>query len=447
MRFVTTILALMAAVVLQAAPLKCNYSSTDISATDDEHVMLAGFAARTKLSDGIHMPLRSHCLVITDGEQKICIISNDLMETSPALTTELRDRISIATGLKRENILFHNIHTHSAPRMGGSWVVLGAPNYFYKLRVSDAIVANAVATINDDKAFRKFTMEVGRTTTGINGNRCEPAGPVDHDVYAVRILGRHGKPICAFINLACHPVSMGPKSLLLSSDYSGVARSIIREKWGCEVFQFTGAAGNMDPVRGPQKVDYAEECGKSLAASLEKVVFTKVSDRSTLKMFNNVAHLPYAVPEVTKEAVHAHADSISVAYTTEFPRFADDVRRWEAQIIEEWDNPGKNYKSLDFHMTALNVDGIVFFFTQGEPFCEYQMTAREEIPGRTLIFAGYTNGQNSYLASKRGYEVRKGYEYETEQMHVYVKAPYPLSDKMPDVYQKAVSETVAKVLR
>ena len=47
---------------LNASPLKCNFTSADISTTQKEHVMLAGFAARTELSNGIHLKLRTSCL-------------------------------------------------------------------------------------------------------------------------------------------------------------------------------------------------------------------------------------------------------------------------------------------------------------------------------------------------------------------------------------------------
>ena len=97
--------------------LEMNYCSADISTTPQEHVVLAGFAARHGLSDGIHQRLRTHCLVIKDNNgQKVCVISNDLMEISPAITDTLRTLISERSGLERERILIHNIHTHSAPR-------------------------------------------------------------------------------------------------------------------------------------------------------------------------------------------------------------------------------------------------------------------------------------------------------------------------------------------
>ena len=426
----------------EANLLKCNYSSADISTLDGEQVSLAGFSDRKELSTGIHLRIKTYCLVLTDGTQKVCFVNNDLMETSPALATEIRDRIAAQTGLQRENILLSNIHTHSAPRVTGTWAEPDGPNYQYKQRVVEIIINNAVKAIKDDKAFREFTIEYGKTTTDISGNRCEKGGPLDNNVYAARLIDKSGQPICGIINVACHPVCMGPKSLLLSSDYSGVARKAIADKWGCEVFQFTGAAGNMDPAEGPQTYEYAEKCGASLASSLEKVKFVKANNNGILKLFHNVAHLPYAIPEVTKEAVIAHADSMKKYCHAPFATWQQDVDKWLKQILAEWDNPGKNYKSLDFDMTALNVNGLIFFFTQGEPFCEYQMEARKQFPQQTIFFAGYTNGQNAYLSSKRGYEVRVGYEYEIEQMHIYTKAPYPLSDKMPDTYQQSIAETI-----
>ena len=423
--------------------LTCNFSVTDISALPDEHLVLAGFAARNGLSDGIHIPLKSSCLVISDGNKKVCLVSNDLMEISPALAGELRDSISARSGLAKENILLHSIHTHSAPRMGGVSVAPGGPNEAYRERTFNAIVENTVKAILDDASYVSFRLEIAKGNAAINYNRCEPeTGPVDSDLYAARIISG-GKPVCALYNIACHPVALGHESLLLSSDYSGVARRAVEPIWGCPVFQLTGAAGNMDPKDGCQLVDHAEEIGAELATALKDLKFKRVKETNLLKIATGKAELPYLIDEVTPEAVKAHADSL-VKASTNFPRFASDVRGWEAEILERFQT-GEVKNRLDFNMTALNVDGILFFFTQGEPFCEYQMAARAAFPDRTLFFAGYTNGQNSYLPSAHAYEYRKGYEYEIEQMHVYIKAPYPLSHEMPEAYQGAIINTINEV--
>ncbi len=426
----------------RGAGLQMSYCSADISTTGDEHTMLAGFAARDHLHDGIHSQLYTHCLVLGDGTQKVCIISNDLMEISPALSDTLRNSIAEKSGLAKDNILMHNIHTHSAPRSGGWCNVPGGPNRAWTDRMKETVVANAVKAIQAEG--QPFTLEIGKGASTINGNRCEKGGPADHDVYVARFLQK-GKPVVSIINFACHPVCMGPGSYLLSSDYPGVNARYLSEAWGGEVFQLTGAAGNMDPALGPKDVAYAEQCGKELADALVDIPFEKLKSRGLLRLVNETVDLPYQIDVITPEVVKRHADSLASAAKTVFPRFADDVRGWEEEILARFDN-GPVPSKLRYHLHALNLDGVVFFFSDGEPFCEYQMEARAAFPDRTVFFAGYTNGQNSYLPSGRAYEVRKGYEYEVEQMHVYIKAPYPLSDKMPAVYSNAVVKTIAEVL-
>ena len=122
------IIAVLAMCSCSSASLRCNFVSADISTLEDEHVVLAGFAARDGLSDGIHIPLRTHALAVTDGQQKICIISNDVMEISPSLAGEIRTEISKRSGLPYDNILLHCIHTPKDRKVQRS-------SFFFPLRI------------------------------------------------------------------------------------------------------------------------------------------------------------------------------------------------------------------------------------------------------------------------------------------------------------------------
>lgn len=423
--------------------LTLSYSSADISGTPEEHMVLAGFAARNQLSDGIHLPLYTHCMVLGDGTKKVCIISNDLMEISPAITDTMLTLISERSGLHKENILMHNIHTHSAPRSGGASNHTGGTNRAWKERMVEAVVSNAVRNIQ--APGKPFVMKVGKGKSDINGNRCEKDGPADRDVYVARFF-QDGKPVVSIVNYACHPVCMGPSSYLLSSDYPGVAARCLQEAWGGEVFQLSGAQGNIDPAEGPKDVDYAEKCGKDLAESIRDIPLETVPGKKLLALVNRTVDLPYQVEKVTPEAVIRHADSLSAAAKTVFPRFAEDVQGWKEEILERFET-GEVPSKLRYHLHGVNLNGIVFFFSDGEPFCEYQLEARAAFPQNMVFFSGYTNGQNSYLPSEHAYQVRKGYEYEIEQMHVYIKAPYPLSDKMPSIYREGILETIRETLK
>ncbi len=426
--------------------LEMSYRSADISTTPEEHTILAGFAARNKLSDGIHQKIYTHCLVLKEpGGEQVCLISNDLMELSPAISDTIRTMISERAGFPKDRILMHCIHTHSAPRSGGPSIQEGGTNRAWKIRMVETVVSNAVQAITDERAFAPFTMEVGKAHTSINANRCEKGGPVDHDVYVARFLQK-GRVRVSIVNLACHPVCMGPKSLALSSDYPGVAARYLSKAWGGEVFQLTGAAGNMDPVLGPRDSTYAGQCGKSLADSLVGMSFRKIPDAGYLNLVNETVDLPYQIDSITPEAVMHHADSLAATASKVSASFGDDVRRWEKEILDRFTH-GEVPSKLRYHLHALDVNGVLFFFSDGEPFCEYQMETRAAFPDRTIFFAGYTNGQNSYLPSKRAYQVHKGYEYETEQMHIYIKAPYPLSSTMPDSYLHGVEKTIADAIQ
>jgi hypothetical protein len=428
--------------LLAKSAFSCNIGVADITPLDS--VVLAGFAARKGLSTAIHYPLKTHCLVIKKSVQKVCIITNDLMEISIELTHKIKKEIAEKSGIPYECVFIHCIHTHSAPRVEGWCSVPGKPNWNYRNATIKTIVDNAVATIlADESAYQPFTFEIAKSECDMNTNRCEKNGPCDHDVYALRLVNKKGNPIIALLNYSCHPVSLNYLSLVVSTDFPGITCKQLSEEWKCPVFYFTGASGNINPAGG-LKTDtaYTEKKGRMLAESIERAKFEKLSQSDELRIVNREIHLPYQIDSITVEAVNAHVKQIT-QWKGVSDTWVDDVYRWQERTLQKLANKEvRNY--LPFQIAAVNIGGVILFFTQGEPFCEYQQFLRKSLPGRNIFFIAYTNGQNSYLPSKHAY-VTQGYDYETKQMHVYIDAPFPLSDKMPDVYEAAIKGIVETV--
>lgn len=422
--------------------LKCYYRVADITPVDS--VVLAGFAARKGLSTIIHYPLKTHCLVIKNSSRKVCIITNDLMEISIELTNEIKQEIVKKSGLPSECIFIHNIHTHSAPRTEGECSMPGKSNWNYRNITKKTIIDNAVSTISANESnYQPFSFEVAKGECLMNSNRCEKNGPCDHDIYALRLIDKKGMPIIALLNYSCHPVSLNYRSLVVSTDFPGVTCKQLAEKWGCPVFYFTGASGNINPAGG-LKADtaYTDMKGRMLAESIENAVFKKISPVNKLEILNNEIHLPYQIDSITPEAVNTHVDEI-IKWKGVSDTWVNDVHRWQERTLKKLaDKKVKNY--LPFQIAAVNAGGVILFFTQGEPFCEYQQFLRKSVPDRTILFIAYTNGQNSYLPSKHAYGV-EGYDYETKQMHIYIDAPFPLSNRVPDLYETAIKNIVEKV--
>ena len=453
--------------------LVCNASVQEITTLPGEHVMLAGFAARHKLSSGeTHIPLYSHALVIGKAQldvktnsvvkkdgvpqitDKVLVVTNDLMEISIDEAKILVDSISVLTGMPKWRIYIHCIHTHSAPRsMLSYWADPGKPNHDYAIRCESHIIANAVKAVKDDAAFQPFTIEVGEGSSNININRGEKDGPIDRTVFAARFLNMFtGKPIVSLINYSCHPVSLGPGSQVTSSDFPGVVMRELNKAWGCDIFYYSGAQGNVDPAGCPQsKIEVTEKIGKQMADDILAIKFSKLPANNfcgkdvTLKIVNNEIKLPFQVSKVTEEAINHLADSTSKWGVTVSQTWKDDVEGWRKGEIAKL-RAGKTKDYLPFEVAAVNVGGLVMFFTQGEPFNEYQSGLRKEFAGTPLMFIAYTNGQNSYLPSAHAYTV-KAYDYEKDQMHVYIHSPYPLSPKMTTTYEEGIAETVKEVLK
>ncbi|MGV8094120.1 MAG: neutral/alkaline non-lysosomal ceramidase N-terminal domain-containing protein [Mangrovibacterium sp.] len=421
--------------------LRCNIGVADI--TPEEHVVLAGFAAREGLSTTIHRPLKTHCMVIENDSARVCIISNDMMEISINTANSLREEIAAQTGIPRDHIFIHCTHTHSAPRAGGSSTEKGGTNYAFAKKFRETVVKNAVQTANNREAFIPFTIETGKGESDINCNRGEKGGPCNHDVYLARLLDRKGKTIVSLLNFACHPVSLNSRSLVVSTDFPGITVEALSKEWGSDVFYFSGAAGNVDPC-GALRADtsYTQAKGMELADAVRNIRTEKIERSNILRMSNREVKLPFRVSGITPEIVNAHADEIkqwNVSGT-----WKNDVERWRSATLEKIGNGEvKNY--LPFEIAGINLGRLVLFFSQGEPFNEYQTILRASNPGIPLFFIAYTNGQNSYLPSKYAFE-RDAYKYEKEQMHIYIGAPYPLSDEMPVVYETAIKQVVNDVI-
>jgi len=424
-----------------SAQLKCNIGVADI--TPEEPVSLAGFAAREGLSTGIHRPLKTHCLVIDNDSVRVCIISNDMMEISIHTANSLREEIAAQTGIPYNHIFIHCIHTHSAPSAGGSSAEKGGTNYVFAKKFRETVVRNAVQTANNKKGFIPFTIETGKGESDINCNRREKDGPCDHDIYLAHLLDKNGKTIVSLINFACHPVSLNHRSLVVSPDFPGITVEELSKDWGSNVFYFTGAAGNVDPC-GALRADtaYTQARGMELADAVRNIRTEKIKKSNILCVSNMEVKLPFRVPEITPEIVNARADEIK--HWNAFGTWQNDVERWRSATLEKIAK-GEVKNWLPLEIASVNIGGLVLFFSQGEPFNEYQTLLRENNPGIPLFFIAYTNGQNSYLPSKYAFG-RDGYEYEKEQMHVYIGSPYPLSDEMPAVYETAMKQVVNDVI-
>ncbi len=98
-----------------------------------------------------------------------------------------------------------------------------------------------------------------------------------------------------------------------------------------------------------------------------------------MRFVNEAVDLPYQKDSITAELVRHHADSLVRTSSKVSASFGEDVRNWEREILERFKN-GPVPNRLRYHLHVLDLDGVMFLFSDGEPFCEYQMDIRKDFP-------------------------------------------------------------------
>ncbi|MFN0165891.1 MAG: neutral/alkaline non-lysosomal ceramidase N-terminal domain-containing protein [Bryobacteraceae bacterium] len=95
--------------------------------TPREPIWMAGYAARTKPSEGVRQEIFSKALALRDGNgHTVVIVTFDLVGISREQAAEIAAQCLGKFKLERQQILFNASHSHSGPLGNGARVVPSA---------------------------------------------------------------------------------------------------------------------------------------------------------------------------------------------------------------------------------------------------------------------------------------------------------------------------------
>ena len=83
--------------------IKAGTAIVDIS--PEQGIELAGYPHHPRHNTGVHDPLYAACIYLDNGEEKIALVSLDLLFLSKKYVKEIRDRASALTGIPKGNIM------------------------------------------------------------------------------------------------------------------------------------------------------------------------------------------------------------------------------------------------------------------------------------------------------------------------------------------------------
>jgi hypothetical protein len=395
-----------------SAQYRVGVAKADITPTPG--VPYLGFAGpgRQSFFTGVHDQLFARPLYLSDGKEEFVLLStdtfgfvNDLFGKGRHFASELRARITDATGVPGDRIMHATPHIHSAPEtlnfrpflkhsVAAEWL-----EKFMSVAASSAKQAKA-------QAF-PATLRIGHgDLPGVSQNRRRESA-MDDEVIVLFFEGDDGRNV-VLMNFACHPVIV-QVSELVSGDFVGLAETTVENvlpgNQACLFLQ--GACGDINPIahaarKFQDRFEGVRWTGLALAGEVLKTVGRlkvegKAEEPVLLRSASKTIDLPSrSLPKGQElEAIREKAKN-------------GGAREMETVVrVEEGEGP------FAAELQVLRIGGAALGGIPGEPFCRIGLEMKARLKPLVGVPVGYANGYLGYLAppeawAKGGYEVLCG---------------------------------------
>jgi neutral ceramidase len=275
-------------------------ASVDIS--PDTPQFLFGYPHVPRMSTGIHDPLLSSALFLSDGQTSLLLVANDVIFIGKESAARVRRRIEEITGIPAGNIMVTATHTHSGPitvdmvsNEADTTVPKADPRYLRLLE--DGIVEAAVKAHHHARPASLGLAIADGSCVGTN--RHDPAGPADPQVPVLVVRSEQQQAcLAAMVVCSMHPTVLHEDSTLVSGDFPAMARHYLQEHVlgrHCPVIYHTGPCGDQSPrhVTRANTFDEARWLGDALGQSIARAINTiQYTSDVPLACSSSLANLP-----------------------------------------------------------------------------------------------------------------------------------------------------------
>lgn len=380
--------------------------------TPSKNMWMAGFAVRTRPSEGKMHELWAKALVMEDAEGKrVLLITSDLLGFPKAISDRIRDGIRSKFGLQREQVMLNSSHTHSGPVIGDAlsdvYLIDKAQSDLitsYSAALETKIIELAGKAIADLEPA-EISVQNGVTRFQVNRRNNSAAllpwisdlsGPNDYAVPVIKVQGPKGKLKAVAFGYACHPTVLNGYEF--SGDYPGFAMIELEKNYpGATALFFQGAGADQNPLpRGTTSL--AKQYGKELAAAVERVLEEEMRQLAPkVTAAYSEVRLPYAdLPDEKK------LTQLATSGPDGYPK------RWAARMLAKVKNGEPREKDYPYPVEVWQLGDQPVIGLGGELVVEYSIKLKE-IFGLDAFVMGYCNDVMSYVPSAKvlregGYE-------------------------------------------
>ena len=420
--------------------------SAQVDITPKMGTFLSGVPAKRRPAEILLDPVFAKALVLDDGEQRLCILTLDLLVARKEWDDRIRNGAKERFGLDPDAVMVHTMQNHGAPSMGVvdlnldpeyippglPWLVTADDEYppYVVERSLEAIglamenmqpvrVGIATGVENSVTFNRRVVMRDGTGENGLGGRPLTDAayceGPIDPELGVVSFTTESLRPVAFLLHHTCNAVHDFPMRCV-TADWPGAWSRRIRERYGdyCVPLVINGCCANIhhDDFLNPNYIDTTERMGAKLTEAtlpvLKRLVY---QDDSRLDYATRVARLPLRkVPE--------HELAAAKALLEEYPQPTWKEGQEGSEALWDWmyavsklnlDKLFQKDPKFDFGIQVFRIGDFALVGLNGTAFVEAQLRLKMESPtGRTFV-ASNANGYVGYVPTP-GALKRGGYE-------------------------------------
>lgn len=411
----------------RATPLRAGFSAVDITPEcDEDHpVYLAGYLPGRQAT-GVHDPLYARCVVLSDGERRVALVTVDLIGLQHHVVQDIRRQVE---GF--DSVTVVSSHNHSGPDVIGIW-----GKSFLKSGVDQAYLTRVKQAVVESIRQARASLQAVRGQFGMARDDSLLADvrlPVVKDAR-IRVLKLNRvdteKTAGIVVQWDCHPEALRSDNTLITADFPAKVIEALSKRYGCPVLMFAGALGglivpplelNMHGERWARGTwEFANLYGQRVAAlAVRAIDAARTIQLAPIRATHRVVYIPVRNPwyraarltgVVRRDSYQWTGDPfrrgppMRLLHATRLGAIESEVGYWQLGDLGIAMLPGELFPELlEGRVTA--PEGA------DNPNAPLEIPVTESVPAKYSMLAGLANDEVGYLIPARQWDVRAPFAF------------------------------------
>ncbi|MFP4028600.1 MAG: hypothetical protein ACLFWL_12480 [Candidatus Brocadiia bacterium] len=396
--------------------------AASITINNDIGTLIQGAGDPDQRVEEIRDDLEANALYLTDGTTEILFVSCDLVGLETERVRRYKNAMADRADIPSDSIIIGCSHTHAGP-------VVSHTNYSkpvdedYSQRLKKRLCDVAMDAVSSASPAR-IGWGTGHARLGYNRRVCYAngthtmyreggrddeftglEGPDDTECLALAAFDEEGKIKAVLHHGTGHPASFYGGNVL-SADFPGVARQLVRESYGkVPVLFFNGSEGDiaMRQQEHPQVTPDNREAqitrfGSALAGETLRIIH-EMQPQDDMVIFHCRREHEYPVRQPKEEVVEEGRKVLERIDNGADVRGKEAIFAWgPVSLVEKYGEDGTD--QLAFHVVIIG--DLVIATHPCELFCQYQLDIKRRRPASQTFVFGITDGGGGYVPTLSG---------------------------------------------